>query len=174
MEINERALLISLISEHRWAGLSTIAHDGAPHASMVAYVSTPDLFEHLMLLSRLSKHTRNLLADPRASLVISTPDPLQGDPQTLPRVTLTGSVTVIERDTIAWTDARAHYLARLPDSERLFGFGDFVLFRFIPKKARHIGGFARAFTIGAVQLKTLLAGDDVPELTPAMGDETPA
>ena len=160
MDNKEKGLLINLIRHHRWAGLATVNQRGEPNASMVSYVSEPDLFGQLLLLSKLSQHTRNLLSDPQASLVISSPDPLEGDPQTLARVTLTGAVTVIERETTAWEVGKARYLTRLPDSARLFGFKDFVLFRFEPKKARHIGGFARAFSIKSEALRKLLSEKD--------------
>ncbi|MEL6181835.1 MAG: pyridoxamine 5'-phosphate oxidase family protein [Myxococcota bacterium] len=156
MDQTDQQLLVDIVRNLRWAGLATVTKDGAPHASMVAYVPEDDRLGILLHLSQLSRHTRNLLAKPQASLIISQPDPLKDDPQTLARITLTGSVEAIERDSEPWTAGRAHYLSRLPDSERLFGFKDFILFRFTPTKARYIGGFARAFSLNADQLEQML------------------
>lgn len=64
---------VELIRAQRWAALGTIGGEG-PLASMVAYVAEPDPANLLMFLSRLSQHTRNLLADPRASLAVAVPD----------------------------------------------------------------------------------------------------
>jgi len=156
MDHTEQQLLVSVVRDLRWAGLATVDGDGAPHASMVAYVPEAERLGLLLHLSRLSRHTRNLLANPAASLIISQPDPLTGDPQTLARITLTGTIEVLARDTPSWEAGRDHYLATLPDSERLFGFKDFILFRFHPTKARYIGGFARAFSLNAEQLTQML------------------
>ena len=77
----------------------------------------------------------------------------QGDPQTLSRLTLTGHVEVVPRDSDVFENAKLCYCHRLPASERLFGFGDFVLFRFLPDTARFIGGFGRAHNVKAEQIQ---------------------
>jgi len=46
---------------------------------------------------------------------------------------------------------------RFPDSSLLFGFGDFLLFRLVPREARFVAGFARAYTIDAEELKKAAA-----------------
>jgi len=152
----ERQKLASLIRGQRWAALATLA-EGAPAASMVAYVPEADFGGFLLHLSRLAPHTRNLLADPRASLAITEPDPGRGDPQTLARVTIHGTVLQLPRDSHEYAAGRALYLQRLPDAERLFGFGDFMLFRLVPDGARYIGGFARAWSLGGEELRAAAA-----------------
>ena len=122
---------------------------------MVAYVPESDLGGFLLHLSRLAAHTRNLLQDARASLVISQPDSGEGDPQTLARASIQGRVTVLSRDSEEFSVARAVYIHRLPEAELLFGFGDFVLFRLEPEEVRYVGGFARAYTLGGQQLKRI-------------------
>ena len=62
--------------------------DGQPFATLVTPASAAEL-SGLLLLSSLSEHTRHLRADPRcALLVVGTPE--SANPQTAPRVTLTG------------------------------------------------------------------------------------
>ena len=121
----------TLIRAQRWAALATL-HEAEPLASMVAYSVDADgaLLFHI---SQLAQHTRDLVEHPRCSLVIGEPDALEGDPQRLQRVTLTGAASVIRR-----TDAA--YLA----AQMRFELGDFLLFRFTPEEARYVGGFARA------------------------------
>ncbi|NJM13163.1 MAG: hypothetical protein HC889_16015 [Synechococcaceae cyanobacterium SM1_2_3] len=41
----------------------------------------------------------------------------------------------------------------MPDSTPRFAFGDFLLLRLIPKQARFVGGFARAYQIDATTLQ---------------------
>src|SRR5512134_3952671 len=86
MEASEREVLARIIRGGRWAALATYG-DGVPLASMVAYACESDFAGFLLHLSRLSAHTRNLLASPVTSLVIREPDSGRvRNPQTLARV----------------------------------------------------------------------------------------
>jgi putative heme iron utilization protein len=110
---------------------------------MVAYAVDPAgaaLFFHV---SQLAQHTRNLLEQARCSLVISEQDPLDGDPQRLQRVTLTGLAAVVQRSEAAYVAAADAYIARFPDAQLRFELGDFLLVRFTPEDVRYVGGFAR-------------------------------
>lgn len=122
---------------------------------MVAYAVQPDMSLFLLHLSRLAPHTRNLLADPRASLAVSEQDSGDGDPQTLARATLHGRVEIIAMDDANYAAYRELYVARLPESRRLFDFPDFLLFRFVPDEIRYVGGFAMARTYSPAQLRAL-------------------
>jgi putative heme iron utilization protein len=153
MSSSIRREIARLVFSQRWAALASI-DDGQPLASMVAYAAEPGLEGLLLFLSGLSQHTRNLVADGRASLVVSAPDTGVGDPQTLPRVTLNGRALVIARHDPLFDEAAARYVARFPDSAMRFGLGDFLLFRFAVADARYVGGFARAIS---------LSGDDLRE-----------
>jgi heme iron utilization protein len=148
--------LLKLIHEQRWASLATLGR-GGPQASMVAYVAEPDLGGVLMHLSRLASHTRNLLADPRAALAISEPDQGVGDPQTLARISIQGTAIALEPHTRDFERARALYIDRLPYAEERFGFGDFTVWRLVPVTARYVGGFARAYSLGADALRACAA-----------------
>jgi putative heme iron utilization protein len=152
METEIGGELARLIRGHRWAALATLGRE-APLASMVAYAPEPDFGGFLMLLSRLSLHTQALLENPLASLAISEPDTGTGNPQTLARVSIQGEATPITEDSSGYAEARAVYEKRLPASSPLFGFGDFLLFRLVPREARFVAGFARAYTVAAEDLK---------------------
>ncbi|HUM02021.1 MAG TPA: pyridoxamine 5'-phosphate oxidase family protein [Thermoanaerobaculia bacterium] len=148
----ELALLAArLVSSHRWAALATV-HEGGPLASMVAYAGEKDLSALFFHLSGLSAHTRDLLADGRASLCVGEADPGTGDPQTLARLTLTGRTVALEEGTPPFDAARRLYLARFPDAEMRFELPDFVLFVFVPEEGRVVGGFARAGRVSPEQL----------------------
>jgi putative heme iron utilization protein len=143
--------LAGLIRGQRWAALATHG-GGKPLASMVAFAPEPGFAGFLLLLSRLSLHTRHLLADPAASLAISEADTGAGNPQTLARVSLQGRVEEIPADAPDFPAARALYEKRLPSSAPLFGFGDFHLFRLVPEEARFVAGFAQAYTVTPSEL----------------------
>lgn len=155
MNDNERIRLRHLLAEQRWAALATLADDGAPSVSFVAYVPEADFAGFLIHVSRLAAHTQHLLARPSAALGISNADSGQGDPQLLARVSIQGEVSVIPRGTPHYLAARAQYVARLPQAEQLFGFEDFVLLRLRPETARYVGGFARAYSLNGDQLRQL-------------------
>ena len=133
--------IAALVSHRRWAALATSGADG-PHAAMVAYALEPP-GGLLLFLSQLAAHTTHLLADPRASLVVSEEDDEEGDPQRLARVTLCGRVEVLRRGTSAHDAGAMHYVDRFPDALPRFELGDFVLFRFQPDDVRYVGGLAR-------------------------------
>ena len=157
METTEREILARVLWGGRWAALATHG-DGVPLASMVAYACEPGFAGLLLHLSRLSAHTRNLLASPFTSIVISEPDSERvRNPQTLARVSIQGEARTLGEDSSGYAEARALYEKRFPDSSPLFGFGDFLLFRLVPREARFVAGFARAYTIDAEELKKTAA-----------------
>ena len=128
-----------LIRASAAATLATAA-GGAPFAALVTPATAPDL-SALMLLSSLSEHTRQLNSEPRCALLF-TGQPEGPNPQTAPRVTLTGlAETVPEAEVPA---LKARWLARHPYAALYADFGDFALWRVRPGGALLVGGFARA------------------------------
>ncbi len=158
MQHADHDALRALIGGYRQAALGTLI-DGSPFLSMVLYAveqrseSAPAFLIHI---SRLAPHTRQILADPRASLMVMQPDVNVGDPQALPRVTFQVAARVIHVDGPDFAAARACYLARLPQQEYLFSFPDFLLVRLIPSEARFVGGFASAFILDMTRLAEVL------------------
>ncbi|MBL1433768.1 MAG: hypothetical protein COC09_03680 [Gammaproteobacteria bacterium] len=153
MNQEQKLVLATLVREQRWAGLATVGNDGEPLAAMVAYAHAIDFSAFYIHVSTLSQHTRHMIEQPKVSLIIAQPDTGEGDPQTLPRVSISGEVEVIERDSTPYESIKQTYLERLPASEQLFGFGDFVLFQLHPQSLRFVGGFAQAHS---ATIKTLL------------------
>lgn len=152
MLAEELPLLASLIRGQRQAALAT-THNGAPAVSMVAYAPEPGFAGVLLHLSRLAAHTADLLAAPGAALLIAEPDDGRDDVQTLARVAIAGAAQPLDPSGSDYAAARACYLAHLPAAEMLFSFPDFLLFRFTPREARYVGGFARAYTLTPAQLR---------------------
>lgn len=148
-----------LLCGQRWGCLGTL-DEGRPFVSWVAYGVAGD-GSLLLHLSRLAKHTRNLLADgtasPIISLAISESDDGRSDPQTLARITLDGVVEQVARESAAYASGRDTYLERLPDAAMLFDFEDFSLFRLTPQAARYVEGFGSSHRLTAERLRSLLA-----------------
>lgn len=134
----------------RGAAAATLATgaEGMPFASLVTPATAPDL-SPLMLLSSLSEHTRHLKAEPRCSLLFV--GRAEGaNPQTAPRVTVTGLAEMVPEAEVP--SLKARWLARHPYAAMYADFGDFALWRVKPGGALLVGGFARATRLRVADL----------------------
>jgi hypothetical protein len=118
---------------------------GQPFASLVTPACMHD-GSLLLLLSRLAEHTRHLLADPRCSIMVSGA-PTSENPQTTPRLTITGSAEITTDPAL-----KARFLALHPYASLYAGFTDFATWRITPEAALLVGGFARAFRLKPADL----------------------
>lgn len=109
---------------------------GSPYASLIT-VATDASGAPIFLISTLARHTRNLVGDSRASILIDgtsvEADPLQGA-----RLTLSGKAEKMSDAAI-----RRRFLARHPDAEFYADFPDFSFWRLTVEGAHFIGGFGR-------------------------------
>lgn len=115
---------------------------GHPYVSLVTVATAPD-GAPVLLLSKLARHTRNLMADGRASLLFDgtqgTADPLAGG-----RATLLGRIA----PTVDPTDRR-RFIARHEASAVYADFQDFAFYKLVPGHAHFIGGFGRIVELDA-------------------------
>lgn len=144
-----------LVRRCRAAALGTL-RAGAPAVSMVPYALIGNPFAFVVLISTLSAHTREMLADGRVGLMIMEPESGPQAPHTLARVSIQGQAEPIARNSPRHDAARAAYSTRFPDMTGLFELGDFSLFSIVPAEVRVITGFAQAATISAVSLAQAL------------------
>ena len=121
---------------------------GFPYASLVTVAWDVD-GSPLFLFSTLADHTRNLVKDPRASLLVESALKLSR-PQTGPRIALLGRIAPSEDER-----HRRRYLAFHPEARPYAGFGDFAVFRMRLDKARYVGGFANAKWLDGADLLAL-------------------
>jgi heme iron utilization protein len=126
---------------------SLLPPDGAPYASLVNVASHGG--EPILLLSRLAWHSRNILADNRACLLISEDaegkEPLEG-----PRVSLIGRLSSIERK-----QAEARYFTIHPKARSYARFADFSFYKLNVEKAHYVAGFGQIVTMERLQLFNL-------------------
>lgn len=146
MDTQSEQTLANLIRGTRIAALGTL-HDGEPNLAMVAIAVESDFSAFYILVSTLGRHTRDMQADPRVSLLISQTDNGRPDPQTLARLSLNGTAEMLPRIDPHYPQVRHAYLARFPEAEQLFSLGDFNLWRISPKSGRFVAGFAQAYNI---------------------------
>jgi putative heme iron utilization protein len=140
-----------LMREGRSGALATLmAGSGDPYCSLVNVASAPD-GAPLLLLSKLAVHTKNVLADSRASLMLD--ERKEGDPLQGARVMLMGRLAVTEASA-----ARAAYLRRQPEAEMFAGFADFSFYRMAVSRAHLVAGFGRIVDLTAQDVLTDTTG----------------
>lgn len=134
--------------------------EGWPYASFVL-LAWDDALAPLMFLSGLAEHTRNFLADPRASLMIQAKDAdFRADgPLAAERLTLAGRVAAAEDAAL-----RERFFTRHPSTRRLNELGDFRLYRLEIERAHLIAGFGRARWLDRAAL--IGRNDAAPQYSP--------
>ena len=153
-----KAAARKLLREGRSGALATLIPPRQhPYCSLVNVATLPD-GAPLLLLSRLALHTRNLLHDPRVSLLLD--ERKEGDPLEGARVMLQGTVA-----STADGHARGRYLARQPEAEMFVDFADFGFYRMTLAGAHLVAGFGRIVDLTASDLITDL--DDAATLVAA-------
>lgn len=135
------------------AALATLDREtGHPYASLVAIATMPD-GAPVLLLSRLALHTRNIAADPRASLLVDAGG-VTDDPLAAARVTLIGAVLPAG----AGSAAERRFLAQHPAAAGYAGFADFGYFVLRIDRAHYVGGFGRIASLAAADLLLDVSG----------------
>ncbi|MCC6779040.1 MAG: HugZ family protein [Hyphomicrobiales bacterium] len=147
-----------LLREGRSGALATLLpRSGDPYCSLVNLATAAD-GAPVLLISRLAIHTKNILADPRISLMLD--ERTEGDPLQGTRVMLMGTAAVSDDP-----DVRRRYLDRQPEAEMFAGFADFAFYRMSLKGAHLVAGFGRIVDLAPRDILT--ETDDAAELVAA-------
>jgi len=140
----------SLLRRRRQGALATLmTGTGDPYCSLVNLASHPD-GTPILLISRLAVHTRNILSDPRVSLMLD--ERAAGDPLEGARIMLQGRAEAVALDQLEL--ARRRYLAAHPSAEAFVDFEDFCFFRIAPSGAHLVAGFGRILDLRPEQFLT--------------------
>ena len=134
-----------LLRQAESASLATLTPDGGPYASLVN-IASDQAGRPLILISRLAWHTRNLLHDARAALLIADSHP-QGDRLESTRATLIGRFEAEAEEGIA-----RRYVALHPAAAGFAGFADFSYWRMAPETVHVVAGFGRIRTFPAADM----------------------
>jgi putative heme iron utilization protein len=153
----------------RTGALATLDSSG-PLTTLIGVASDWD-GAPLFLMSELARHTKNLAANPRGSLLLVS-EGGRGDPLNQPRVTLNG----VARPR-AGEDGRERYLRRNPKAKLYANFSDFSVRRLDIETVHFNGGFGRADPLTAEDILTqgdasaLAAAEaELLERTASLGD----
>jgi len=148
------ALARSLLRRSRQGALATLVPgSGDPYCSLVNVASHPD-GSPILLISRLARHTQNILSDSRVSLMVD--ERAEGDPLEGARIMLAGRAEQAAADEVAGLSRR--YLAAHPSAEAFVEFKDFSFFRIKPSGAHLVAGFGRIVDLEPAGFLTDLSG----------------
>ena len=131
-----------MMSEYQGV-LSTLSVEaqGYPFGSV-----TPYCFDRrgrpVILISRIAQHTKNILADPKVSLIVMERD--VDDIQANGRVTYLGEAKQLSGDD---TDTMERYYRFFPDARDYHKTHDFDFYRLEFYRVRFIGGFGKIYWV---------------------------
>jgi hypothetical protein len=142
----------AIVERQRFGVLSTLSvkKSGHPYGSFAAY-ATDHSGRPVFLFTDLSAHTRDLLADQRASLVVIdnlNPEAVADSA----RLTLIGLVALVPEDEVP--EARALYLESFPEAAEWVDL-NFRFFRMDISDIHFVGGFGMAGWVSARDYYTL-------------------
>jgi putative heme iron utilization protein len=167
-DFDPKAAAKKLLREGRSGALATLMGSGDPYCSLVNIATEPD-GSPLLLISKLAVHTKNILTDPRVSLMIDERKP--GDPLQGARIMLMGTAVAT-----ADPESRRRYLDRQPEAEMFAGFADFSFYRIALKGVHLVAGFGRIVDLRPDEVLTptedageLLTAE--PEIVAHMNDD---
>jgi putative heme iron utilization protein len=128
----------TLVSQMTTGTLCTLAQDpeGYPYGSFVTVAF--DAGDPVLLMSRLAEHTKNLIKDPRASLLVAEGG--SDDPLANGRCTLIGACRQVDP---ADDGPRTVFLETHPNSAYYADFRDFGFWKLRVESIRYIGGYGR-------------------------------
>jgi heme iron utilization protein len=110
--------------------------EGYPFGSVAPFVLDHDC-QPIILISNIAEHTKNIIANPKVSLVVfAGTDDLQANA----RLTLIGDAVKTDKSD---TNLRARYLRYIPQAVSYFDMHDFAFYRIQIAQARYIAGFGK-------------------------------
>src|SRR6266496_3286495 len=129
----------TLVYLGRVASLSTLSRKqpGFPFGSVMPY-GLDENGRPTFLISTMAMHTQNLMADPRASLLV-TQLSAGDDPLGASRVTLMGKIVSVPEPELA--HSRELYLERYPNSRYWVDYEDFSFYGMEVVDVYYVGGF---------------------------------
>jgi len=138
----------TLVAGQSRGSLATVAIDppGTPFGSIITY-GLDARGRPVGFVSTLAEHTRNLLADPRASLLVVEAVPEGADPLAAGRATLLGRLEPVVGEA-EQEASKAAYLASNPQAFYV-AYGDFLCVRLEIVSIRYVGGFGRMSWVAA-------------------------
>jgi heme iron utilization protein len=136
----------NILQNANYGVLSTHSLDltGYPYGSVVTY-SLDELNRPNFLISSMAEHTKNILANPKASLIVVPANSQATNILSEGRFTYIGDIEKVPESEIDSISKK--HLEIFPNAKRYLELSDFSFYRINLVKGRFIGGFGKIFWI---------------------------
>lgn len=135
--------------------LATVDGEGNPNVSYAPFALRED--GYYILISEIARHARNLLVNPRVSLMMIEDEQDSRQLFARKRLTFDARPEWVARGAPEWEAGIRALETRFGDTVTgLSGLGDFHLFRLVPLKGLFVKGFGQAFAVSGDDLVDLL------------------
>lgn len=131
--------------------LATVDEAGQPNVSYAPFVMHDKAY--YILISQIARHARNLLAQPKVSLMLVEDEAQAKSIFARKRLTFDASVQMVARDTEQWQQVIVLLTERFGEIVTgLSNLEDFVLFQLTPQQGLFVKGFGQAFQVSGEDL----------------------
>lgn len=152
----DAATLATLREACRSLVLATIGGEGEPHAGYTPHLIDETSGDFLIFVSRLSAHTRDLLADPRVSVMLIADEGESAQIFARSRVSYGCTAEAVPREDPSYESLLDAFAERHGKTVALLRqLPDFVLFRLRPRVGQLVTGFGRAYRLAGERLDRL-------------------
>ncbi|EAQ98886.1 pyridoxamine 5'-phosphate oxidase family protein [Congregibacter litoralis] len=161
--------VLGFIGQRKTLQLATLGEDGVPYASYAPFAVADDRL--YVVLSDIAVHGLNLLANPRASVLIIEDEDSAEEYFARVRVNYQVRATQLKTESDAGNMALNHLEKRFGERpRRLSELADFRLFSLAPVQGRYVKGFGRAYTLSG----GTLGGENIEHLREGHRPRVPA
>ena len=131
---------------------------GYPFGSVMPFVLDHNC-QPIVLISSIAEHTKNIIANPKVSLLVFQSNNLKSaeDLHANGRLTLIGEAVQIDKDD---ADLMARYCRYFPESTGYLAMHDFQFYRINIAQARYVAGFGKMGWLAGKEL----AGEEIVDL----------
>lgn len=135
--------------------LATVAADGTPNVSYAPFALLED--GYYILISEMARHTKNLLENPKISLMMVEDEQECRTLFARKRLTFDATPQKVPRDTPQWQAGIDALHERFQETVLgLSQLADFHLYRLVPIKGLFVKGFGQAFAVSGDDLVDVL------------------
>ena len=142
---------LNFLKKFRSLHLSTIGKNGRPESSYAPFVIDQNKF--YIYISALARHTKNLLHDSRAGIMIIEPEELAENIFARQRLTFDCDAEIVVRESQDWMRIMSlfdDFAGELMQTLRMLG--DFQLIRLKPNSGLLVKGFGKAYEISGEKM----------------------
>ena len=152
---NAQAAYLNFLEQFESLILATVSADGVPNASYAPFVRD-EAKNFYVYVSGLAIHTRNLLAVPRASILLIEDESNCDRIFARTRLSFECTATVLERESQHWTEIVDRFAHRFGETIAMMrGLADFQVFQLTPTQGRFVMGFGAIYRIESNNLDRL-------------------